>query len=725
VTIFFINLFILKKNMKKLLLVLTLSLLTVFAHARKFYFSSSLGNDSYTTSQAQNPNTPWRTLTKISYYITVRSGYLGQLFTAGDTLAFKRGDIFDNGLNSYPSWYSGVVWWNKNDGYYVAPSGTPSAPIVFTNYGDVTQPLPNFLWPLITTVPQKFRTIFSFSGVHDIVVDGLQFNDNRFSYTEKKLPAYTYGGIELGQWQNGGANNPALRYPMVTNATVKNCVFSNMSFGFPGVSAINSNIVNNYFSNFKGTEDTTGFTDVLGGAIEGLSGFYVNISNNYIKGAWSGSGRVSDCYGLGGVGLDIFWCFKNSRIAYNTFVDCSGMFEVGNRYNDSANGAQYDTFAFNKIINSNQMGYIHGTAGDVFAANNHHLYFWNNVLISNNKDRFIGNGYGDDIYGDGQSFKNFWFFRSKYLCPNDFVRTGSVTNGSTVVTISTTNIQVGSRLYDMDEISYKEVVSVGSGQVTVNAPFTVTNTGYSFRVYPPISDPNWSNPTNAALCNVGGHRYALQYPSDSSLWGLWADTMIETKNNIFYVTNGGSIIYPNLHGYSKQRYFHNNNIYYVKGGFSGNLTTLGGTLGTGEYQTTTKLFVDTSSALPENWDLHLVTGSLAIGKGVPISGFTKDFAGVTLSGVPDVGLYKYSATPILVLNSSTNVTCKTATNGSITVSASGGTAPYLYKINNGTYGITSTFTGLAAGTYSVTVKDSKGILSTINVIIKSSTVTCP
>ena len=71
------------------------------------------------------------------------------------------------------------------------------------------------------------------------------------------------------------------------------------------------------------------------------------------------------------------------------------------------------------------------------------------------------------------------------------------------------------------------------------------------------------------------------------------------------------------------------------------------------------------------------------------------------------------------------MTCKTATNGSITVSASGGTAPYLYKINNGTYGITSTFTGLSAGTYSVTVKDSKGILSTINVIIKSSTVTCP
>lgn len=712
--------------MKKVLLVLTLSLLTIFAQARKFYFSSSSGNDAYDTNQAQNINTPWKTLAKISYYVIARSNNLGLLFQAGDTLAFKRGDIFDNGLNS-TSWNGAVVWGldTLTNHYYRAPSGTPTNPIVFTNYGDPNLPLPNFYYTLPAITQQKFRVMFSFFGVHDIVVDGLQFNDTRFSYTEKKLPAYTYGGIELGQWKNGGANNPALRYPMVTNATVKNCIFSNMSFGFSGVSAINSNIINNHFSNFKGTEDTTGFTDVLGGAIEGLSGFNVNISNNYIKGAWSGSGRVSDCYGLGGVGLDIFWCFKNSRIAYNTFVDCSGMFEVGNRYNDSANGAQYDTFAFNKIINCGQMGYVHGSAGDVFAANNHHLYFWNNVMISNNKDRMIGNGFGDDIFGDGQSFKNFWFFRSKNLCPNDFVRSGSVTNGSAVVTISTTNVQVGSRLYDMDEIAYKEVITLGSGQVTVNAPFTTTNNAYSFRVYPPISDPNWSQPTNSALCNVGGHRYVLQYPSDSSIWGLWADTMFETKNNIFYVTNGGSMIYPNLHGYSKQRYFHNNNIYYVKGGFGSNLTTLGGVLGTGEYQTTTKLFVDTSSALPENWDLHLVTGSLAIGKGTSISGLNKDFAGVTLSGVPDVGLYKYSATPLLVLNSSTNVTCKTATNGSFTISASGGTAPYTYKVNNSLYTTTTTYSNLAPATYTVTVKDSKGLLSTLNVTIKSSSVTCP
>jgi hypothetical protein len=732
--------------MKKVLLVLTLSLLTIFAHARKFYFSSSSGNDSYTTDQAQNINTPWQSTTKISYLVTKRGQYIvGFSFQPGDTLAFKRGDVFANGLNSYPSWFSAVVWWNSNDNYYVAPSGTPSAPIVFTNYGDITQPLPNFLWPLSTAVPQKFRTIFSFSGVHDIVVDGLQFNDTRFSYADKKTAALTYGGIELGQWGQGGASNPALRTPMVTNCVVKNCVFSNMSFGFSGVAAINSKITNNVFTNFKGTTDTIGFTDVLGGAIEGLSGFNLEISNNFIKGAWSASGRVSDCNGLGGIALDWFWCLKNSKIVYNTFVDCSGVIEMGNRDNtDTANGAQYDTVAYNKVINCGQLAYLHGSYGDVFAANNHHLYFWNNVVISNNKDRMNGNGFGDDIYGDGQGFSQFWFFRNKYKCPDAFVVKGGTVQGSTTVTFtSTAGLQVGTRLYDDDEVAYRTITNIGSGQVTVDAPMSTTvilnpstGTGYVFRAYAPESDLSWSYPTNPALCNYGGFRSVIQYPSDSSKWGLWADTMIDLRNNIFYSTSGGEMLYPAKHGWSnnnttnwKNRYFHRNNIYYIKGGVGSNLTALGGVLniatGQVEYQTQTKLFVDTSSAFPENWDLHLVPGSLGVGAGTTISGLNKDFAGVTLSGTMDIGLYKYSATPIGVLVSSTNVTCRTGNNGSFTISASGGTAPYTYKVNNSAYTSTTTYSNLAPATYTVTVKDAKGLLSTLNVTIKSSSVTCP
>ena len=67
--------------------------------------------------------------------------------------------------------------------------------------------------------------------------------------------------------------------------------------------------------------------------------------------------------------------------------------------------------------------------------------------------------------------------------------------------------------------------------------------------------------------------------------------------------------------------------------------------------------------------------------------------------------------------STTNVDCKNNTTGSITVAGSGGTTPYTYKIGTGSYASASTFTGLAAGTYAIGVKDANGCLSTVNVTI--------
>ena len=51
--------------MKKVIILLVTALLTLSANARKFYFSVE-GNDSYTTTQAQNQSTPWQTLRKLT-----------------------------------------------------------------------------------------------------------------------------------------------------------------------------------------------------------------------------------------------------------------------------------------------------------------------------------------------------------------------------------------------------------------------------------------------------------------------------------------------------------------------------------------------------------------------------------------------------------------------------------------------------------------------------------
>ncbi|REK48926.1 MAG: PKD domain-containing protein [Bacteroidetes bacterium] len=60
----------------------------------------------------------------------------------------------------------------------------------------------------------------------------------------------------------------------------------------------------------------------------------------------------------------------------------------------------------------------------------------------------------------------------------------------------------------------------------------------------------------------------------------------------------------------------------------------------------------------------------------------------------------------IALASINNVTCFGGSNGSISVTASGGTAPYTYQWSNGS--TTSSIFGLPAGTYTVTVTDSLG-----------------
>jgi len=53
----------------------------------------------------------------------------------------------------------------------------------------------------------------------------------------------------------------------------------------------------------------------------------------------------------------------------------------------------------------------------------------------------------------------------------------------------------------------------------------------------------------------------------------------------------------------------------------------------------------------------------------------------------------------------TNVSVFGGNDGSVTVTASGGTAPYLYKIGSGIYQVSGTFSALTAGAYTVTVED--------------------
>src|SRR6266542_3682187 len=85
-----------------------------FGNPKKYYFSSSQGNDSRTATQAQNPNTPWKTLNKLNSFFSN--------LKPGDSVLFKRGDTF----------YGSIT---------INVSGTPSLPIVLGAYGAGAKPI--------------------------------------------------------------------------------------------------------------------------------------------------------------------------------------------------------------------------------------------------------------------------------------------------------------------------------------------------------------------------------------------------------------------------------------------------------------------------------------------------------------------------------------------------------------------------------------------------------
>ncbi len=76
--------------------------------------------------------------------------------------------------------------------------------------------------------------------------------------------------------------------------------------------------------------------------------------------------------------------------------------------------------------------------------------------------------------------------------------------------------------------------------------------------------------------------------------------------------------------------------------------------------------------------------------------------------------------PITLSTNAINNTCHNDFNGSVTITANGGTPPYNYSINGITFQPTPVFTELAAGVYTFTVKDANNCLATV-----SATVTQP
>lgn len=81
-----------------------------------------------------------------------------------------------------------------------------------------------------------------------------------------------------------------------------------------------------------------------------------------------------------------------------------------------------------------------------------------------------------------------------------------------------------------------------------------------------------------------------------------------------------------------------------------------------------------------------------------------------------------SGTAVVPTASGTNITCTSGSTGAVNVTVTGGTAPYTYAWRNGTtvVGTTQSVSGLAAGTYTVTVTDATGCTGSSTATITSA-----
>lgn len=90
------------------------------------------------------------------------------------------------------------------------------------------------------------------------------------------------------------------------------------------------------------------------------------------------------------------------------------------------------------------------------------------------------------------------------------------------------------------------------------------------------------------------------------------------------------------------------------------------------------------------------------------------------TGNESLTLHVEKASAVSMTAASQNVTTYGGKNGSITVTASGGLGTYQYRVGNGSWGTSGTFSGLAAGMYTVSVRDAA---DTANIISEAITIT--
>ncbi|MGK2863251.1 MAG: PKD domain-containing protein, partial [Chitinophagaceae bacterium] len=460
--------------MKTLLLLLCINL-CVTLNARNYYVSSASGNNTNTgTSTAA----PWQTIAKVN----------STTFAAGDSIFFKRGEVWTGNL-------------------IASNSGVSGNPIVYSAYG-------NGKLPEIINGSDFWTPSISLTDRQYVVIDGFKLVDNRMSPTDHSIPANFAYGIRV-------TNSP--------NCTIKNCDISLVGNGInvSGTST-NTTITGNYMHNLRMVVNTQGGDDDYGANPMIIATSNNTITNNRFEECWANSYD----YGYDGGAIELFGsAVNNNTIMYNTAINCNGFLEIGSGSGGTANN---NIVAYNKIINCGVIGIFNNAGNFTVSINN--LQYYNNTIVETLQqytvpgvmfDMFVNGTTGmvvlkNNIFytSNGTNIFTSEFAGSVATRTNNFYR---MTNGSVGITLSSTEIlNSTSTLFTStsgDPSIWNYALPVGSPAINFG-----TNAGYTKDF---IGNPIIGNPdagilefVNAATNNPptanAGNDIVLTLPANST-----------------------------------------------------------------------------------------------------------------------------------------------------------------------------------------------------------------
>lgn len=179
-------------TLPKLVLCFSLILLSIKASATDYYFSNESGNDSRSTTQAQNPDTPWKSINKLN-------AIFGSL-KPGDAIYFKRGETFYGTIKA-------------------TKSGSPGSPIKIDAYGSGAK-------PIITS----FEKVSGWASIGN----GRYESTNTFPNYESNIVTINEQIYEKGRFPNSDGPNGG--YLSVSSFSGNSSVSSNELSGAPNFS---------------------------------------------------------------------------------------------------------------------------------------------------------------------------------------------------------------------------------------------------------------------------------------------------------------------------------------------------------------------------------------------------------------------------------------------------------------------------------------------------------